>query len=253
MSPRTTTRTDPQGRPTFAQIAGVEAVNYGYDVRGRITGVTQGSGADLRSLTIGYGSDGFVQTITDALTRQVVYQRDLAGRVTQTTLPGSRIVGFGFDANGNVTAITPPGRTPHSFGLNAVDLEDTYTPPAAGLPVSKTEYRYNLDKQLTDVIRPDGSTITVGYDSGGRLGTITPTTGTGNTVTYGYNPTSGQLSTLANTSRILRGQRQLFYAHTGHRVKHQLATDNDFANNTPRRSPSGAPFRPKSRHDPRQR
>ncbi len=133
----TTTKTDLQGRSTFAQIAGVEAVNYGYDVRGRITGITQGTGADLRSLTIGYGIDGLVQTVTDALTQQVVYQRDAAGRITQATRPGSRVVGFSFDANSNVTAITPPSRALHSFGLNAVDLEDTYTPPAAGFPLSR--------------------------------------------------------------------------------------------------------------------
>ena len=199
----TTTKNDLQGRPTFAQIAGVEAVNYGYDARGRITGITQGSGADLRSLMIGYGSDGLVQTVTDALTQQVVYQRDAAGRITQTTLPGSRVVGFGFDANSNVTSITPPGRTAHSFGLNAVDLQDSYSPPQAGLPVAKTEYRYNLDKQLTSAIRPDGTTITVGYDSGGRLGTVTPSAGAGSSITYGYSPTSGQISTLANANVTL--------------------------------------------------
>lgn len=49
----------------------------------------------------------------------------------------------------------------------------------------------------------DGTTITVGYDSVGRVRTITPTTGTGDTVTYGYNPTSGQLNTLTNTSVTL--------------------------------------------------
>ena len=203
LSPRATAKTDPQGRPTFAQIAGVEAVTYGYDVRGRITGVTQGSRADLRSLTIGYGSDGLVQTITDAFTQQVAYQRDAAGRITQTTLPGNRVVGFGFDANSNVTSITPPGRAPHSFGLNAVDLQDTYSPPQAGLPLAKTEYRYNLDKQLTSVIRPDGTTVTVGYDSGGRLGTITPAAGAGGTITYSYNPTTGQLNALGNASVTL--------------------------------------------------
>ena len=111
MSPSTTTKPDPQGRLTFTLITGVEAVTYGYDGRGRITGITQGTSADLRSLAISYGSDGFVQTITDALTQQAVFQRDAASRITQATLPNSRVVGFGFDANSNLASITPPGRT----------------------------------------------------------------------------------------------------------------------------------------------
>ena len=39
----------------------------------------------------------------------------LSPRITQATLPGSRVVGFGVDASVNVTAITPPGRTPQGF------------------------------------------------------------------------------------------------------------------------------------------
>ena len=62
LSPRTTAKIDPQVRPTFAQTTGVEAANYGYDARGRITTLSRGTGPDLRSLTISYGSDGFVQT-----------------------------------------------------------------------------------------------------------------------------------------------------------------------------------------------
>ena len=62
---------------------------------------------------------------------------------------------------------------------------------------------HNLDKQHTDVIRPDGATLTVGYVGGGRLGTVTPSAGAGNTVTYGYSATTGQLTSLVNSSVTL--------------------------------------------------
>ena len=122
-------------------------------------------------MTLTYGVDGQVQTITDARNQQVVYQRDPAGRVTHSSLPGNRVIGFGYDANGNVTSITPPGKPGHGFQYSPVDLEGEYDPPLNGLPLVKTQYRYNRDKQLTTVIRPDGTALTVGYDSAGRAST----------------------------------------------------------------------------------
>ena len=198
-----TTRIDPQGRPTFAQISGVEALNYAYDARGRLQTVTQGTGTDTRSLTYTYGPDGFVQRITDAATQATVYQRDAAGRVTQATLPDSRVVGFSFDANGNLASLTPPGRPAHGFAYTPVDLESQYTPPAIGLPTPQTQYAYNLDKQLTAVIRPDGASITVGYDSAGRSASLTPSAGAGSSVTYGYSAATGQLNAVGNANVTL--------------------------------------------------
>ncbi|MFZ5699038.1 MAG: Ig-like domain-containing protein, partial [Pseudomonadota bacterium] len=72
-------RTDIQGRPVFTQAPDINAVNYDYDTRGRLTTITQGSGTDLRSLAYTYGADGFVSRITDAQNRETLYQRDLAG------------------------------------------------------------------------------------------------------------------------------------------------------------------------------
>ena len=198
-----TTRIDLQGRPIFAQISGVEALDYAYDARGRLQTVTQGTGTDTRSLTYSYGPDGFVQRITDAATQATVYQRDTAGRVTQATLPDSSVVGFGFDANGNLAQITPPGKPAHGFAYTPVDLESQYTPPAIGLPTPQTQYAYNLDKKLTSVIRPDGASITLGYDSAGRSASLTPSAGAGNSVTYGYSATTGQLNAVGNANVTL--------------------------------------------------
>ena len=198
-----TTRIDLQGRPTFAQVSGVEALNYGYDARGRLQTVTQGTGADTRSLTYTYGPDGFVQRITDATTQATVYQRDAAGRVTQATLPDSSVVGFGYDANGNLASLTPPGKPAHGFAYTPVDLESQYTPPAIGLPTAQTQYAYNLDKQLTSVIRPDGASITVGYDSAGRSASVTPSAGAGSSVTYGYSAATGQINSVGNANVTL--------------------------------------------------
>lgn len=52
------------GRQLCLQVAGLTTVNYAYDTRGRLAGITQGSGATQRSLICSYGADGFVQGIT---------------------------------------------------------------------------------------------------------------------------------------------------------------------------------------------
>ncbi|MFZ5863008.1 MAG: RHS repeat protein, partial [Nitrospirota bacterium] len=168
--------------------------------------ITQGSGTDLRSLAYTYGADGFVSRITDAQNRETLYQRDLAGRITQATLPGTRVIGTGYDANGNVAGVTPPNKPTHTFGYTAVDLAEQYTPPTlAGLPTPQTQYAWNRDKNLTQLTRPDGVTLAYGYDAGGRLGTITPS-GNGDVITYGYHATTGQLISLQNLPSPLAGE-----------------------------------------------
>ena len=58
-----------------------------------------------------------------------------------------------------------------------VDLMSTYTPPDVGAGTNVTTYQYNFDRQPTLINRPDGQTIDFGYDSAGRLSTITTPSG----------------------------------------------------------------------------
>jgi RHS repeat-associated protein len=191
---------DTVGRPQTVTIGDLAAVTYGYDTRGRLHTVTQGTGDKTRSLTYDYGTDGYLQKVTDALTNSVVYQRDLVGRPLQTTLPGNRIFGATFDANSNVSTLTPPGKTAHGFTFDAVDLERKYTPPAipnVSDPATYTDF--NKDKGPTSLTLPDGSSLTLSYDSTtGQLKTITPSAGAGNPVGLGYSSTTGQLKTASN-------------------------------------------------------
>lgn len=58
--------------------------------------------------------------------------------------------------------------------------------PTPGPPL-----RYNLDKQLTQIRRPDGKTVDLAYDAGGRLSTMTLPRGQ---YSYSYNSATGQLA-----------------------------------------------------------
>jgi len=122
------------------------------------------------------------------------FQYDLAGRVTQQTLPDGHVITFAYDANGNLTSLTPPGRSAHGFDYTPIDLESAYHPPAAGLPSPDTQYSYNLDRQLDLVTRPDAQTVDYVYDAAGRLSQqLLPNS---RTITYGYDPATGNLASL---------------------------------------------------------
>ena len=93
--------------------------------------------------------------------------------MTSQTLPDGRTIGYSYDLAGNVSSITPPGRSAHVFIHDALDRESEYNPPDIGLAVDVTKYLYNLDDDLTQIVRPDGQTIDYVYDTGGRVSSIT--------------------------------------------------------------------------------
>ncbi|MGH7517999.1 MAG: RHS repeat-associated core domain-containing protein [Gemmatimonadales bacterium] len=110
---------------------------------------------------------------------------------------------FAYDSSGNLTSVTPPGRPAHSFTHTALDLDSVYTPPSLGAGTWATEYRYNPDRQLTELRRPDGVNISFGYEATtGRPSTVTFDRGT---LTMGYSPTTGQLTGLTAPSGVSQG------------------------------------------------
>lgn len=186
---------DAQGRVIQEQVTGLDAVSYTYDSLGRLSTITQGSGAAVRTSTLNYNSKNELTSTVDPLNRTVGFTYDLAGRIVTQTLPDTRQIGYAYDSNGNVTSITPPPGPAHTFAYTPVDLEQDYTPPDVGFSPRNTTYIYNLDRQLTLVTRPDGQTIQLGYEStGGRLSTLTLPGSV--TINYAYSPTAGTLSSI---------------------------------------------------------
>jgi RHS repeat-associated protein len=184
------------GRPVSAQTTGLAPVNFAYDAGGRLKTILQQNGSEQRltqmSYYVGGSQAGFLERITDAENRTVVFEYDAAGRVTKQTLPDNRVIEYSYDANGNVTSIMPPGRPAHVFNYNAFDREGQYTPPA--LPdVSQpaTVYDYNLDQELVRISRPDGQAVDFNYNNKAQLTSmVTPAGAYG----YTYSATSGQLT-----------------------------------------------------------
>lgn len=193
---------DAKGHVISDQEPGQTIVQYVYDTRGRLFTITQGT----RTTTLTYNDANDLTGITDPLAHTVHFAYDLAGRPTTQTLPDGHVIQFTYDVAGNISSVTPPGRPSHSFSYTATNSLQAYTPPDVGAGTNATHYSYNLDQQLKLVERPDGTSVNLGYDSAGRLNTLTDTVGI---TSWSYYPTSGLLKTIAAPGSTLA------YVYTG--------------------------------------
>ena len=194
---------DTRGRPVLRQMGGLNALNIGYDSRGRIATLTQGAGAGSRTITFAYDAAGFLQSITDPLGRVAQMAYDSAGRMTSKTFPDGRVVSFTYDAGGNMTSLVPPGKPAHGFLFSDRNTLVGMAPPAVA-GAGPTTYGYNVDKQITLMSRPGGQTTAFEYDTSGRLSKRTQAT---NGVTNGIDTLTydagGRLDTIAAPGGVL--------------------------------------------------
>ncbi len=187
---------DDNGRVIKEQVPGLVEVHYSYDSRGRLAEVRQGEGELARTTTFSYDDNGgYLKSVVDALGRTETYNHDDIGRITTQKLIDGREIHYSYDANGNIASITPPGKTVHRFAYNQLDLQAQYTPPAlAEVTEPETRYEYNLDKQLTQIVLPDGQTVVFNYQAtAGRLESVVLPNGQ---LSYRYDVTTGNLSTI---------------------------------------------------------
>lgn len=180
---------DAQGRITASQVANLTPVGFSYDLRGRLSSITQGT----RSYTMSYNGSGDLIAITDSLSRVTGYSYDAVGRLVGLTPPGGSQTTCTYDANGNVKSVTPPGQPAHTFDYTAVDLRSQYTPPAVGAGTTATNATYNLDRELTQTTLPDGRSLAFSYDQSGRLATLTVPRGA---ISFSHQPESNRLASI---------------------------------------------------------
>ncbi len=163
---------------------------YRYNARGRLDRIQFGG----RVANFTYDGFGRLATVTDPLGEIDSLFYNNADRVQRRVLWGARVVQYGYDATGNLTSLTPPGRLAHVFRYNAIGLDSVYEPPSVGAGTWSTQYRYNLDHQIIQVQRSDGSVVSLGYEpTNGRLSSITFDRGT---LSIGYSSTTGQSTSL---------------------------------------------------------
>jgi RHS repeat-associated protein len=189
------TTLDSKGRVAAAQLQGLTPIQFAYDSRGRIATITQGN----RVNTLHYDALGNLASLADPLSRTMRFEYDSSGRILKQILPDTREIQFGYDANGNVSSIAPPGRPNHSFTYTPIDFQQDYIPPNVGAGTNSTHYSYNIDRQLTEIQRPDEGTVSFDYDSAGRPSTLRHSLGT---VTFGYDAAKGNLKTVTTSAGV---------------------------------------------------
>ncbi|HEY2093365.1 MAG TPA: IPT/TIG domain-containing protein [Thermoanaerobaculia bacterium] len=208
-----TTVLDSLDRAVSVQVPGLTQLTLGYEPHGLVSSMIQGA----RQTSFTYDNKQRLKTVTDSLNRTVSYDYDSADRVTTQTLPDGRQIGFSYDAAGNVTSVTPPSRPAHVFAFTPVDLVDLYTAPSlVNVANTSTTYSYNHDRQLTNVLRPDGATIALGYDSAGRMATMTEPLGQH---VFTYDSSKGTLSSISSP-----GGNSLQFAYDGDLLKSVISS-----------------------------
>ena len=186
---RTTTLvTDAKGRPSSIATPLVTPFSFGY-TNGLLTTLQQGS----REVAFTYDGKQRLATVTDPLNRVNSFSYDDADRVISQLLPDGRVVMFSYDPAGNLTSVTPPSRPPHAFAFTSGNQLAGYMPPAVG-GTGATTYRYNHDRQLTAIIRPDGTTVPFSYDA--ARGTLMSVGLLRGTYQYSYDQQTGAISSI---------------------------------------------------------
>ena len=150
-------------RPVLVTSRGYTPTAFTYNQQGFTTQITRGP----RVWQMQYDTNGHLSKLTDAIGRVFNYSYDIAGRLLSQTTPDGRIQQFAYDANGNAIRLTPGNNFNFDFVLNALDLMTLFQPPsvvASGTLIgTPTQFVYNADKELTQVIRPDGSVINYNF------------------------------------------------------------------------------------------
>jgi RHS repeat-associated protein len=183
---QTVTVLDALGRVARVERSGINPIQYDYDARGRLKYIQQGD----RLTTANYfntndGRNGYLQSLIDPALSVTSFVPDAIGRTLLVVDAAQKQTALGWDANGNLTSVTPPGRGAHVLGYTAVDELESYTPPAlSSVPQPTTRYLYDLDGNLTEETRPDGTILQHLYDRG-RLERTTASVGDVRRVYYG--------------------------------------------------------------------
>ncbi len=199
---------DEQNRITHSsdplQMDKVEAnrnpIIYDYDIQGNIESVTDQNGnitqyiyngfgklitlisSDTGSTTYVYDSAGNLDYKIDSRSITTDYGYDVLGRlesVTYTSSPDENvsytydeILPAGNKGVGKLTSINDEaGATTYEYGSYGVS-KTTFTEAVAGSPTFATEYLYDANGRVSDIVYPSGNIVSYGYDSLSRINSV---------------------------------------------------------------------------------
>ena len=184
---------DSLSRPVVVTPTELTTTRFSYDARGRLQQVVDAG----RATTLNYNVLGQLASVVDPLGIAIRFARDSVGRVLSVQDPAGTIA-MTYDAAGNLQSLTPAGRPAHRFMYTAGGLLTSYQAPSiAGVASSTTTYRYDADQQLKVLVRPDGDSVVMSYDTAGRLGAIMHADGT---TSFNYGVRNGLLLSVSSST-----------------------------------------------------
>lgn len=150
---------------------------YGIDAEGRATEVTSATGQTTHVEFLG---DGSVGSTTDPAGNTTTYTLDSAGRLTALTTPDGAITTTEYDTHGWPVRVTSPsGNTAGATPETRAAFTTTITYDLSGRETSRS---------VPNPTEPTEPIVTrTGYDSAGRLASVTDALGNTTTYEYGYN------------------------------------------------------------------
>lgn len=201
---------DDLGRPTSSTNAKSETTTQAYNDLGDLVSITNARGK-TRSYT--YTARGEVATLTMPDSTHEFWSYDGQGNVTSYTNGVGQVINHIFDDAGQQTKIDYPTGTDTTFsydsgGRQAAMSDQTgtasWTYNSADevtqlvTPQGTLQYTYNLDGQQATMVEPGIGTTIYGYDSHGRLTSVTDPYS--DVTSYVYNGINGLLfkKTLGN-------------------------------------------------------
>jgi YD repeat-containing protein len=158
---------DDKMRPTRVESIGVATTDLEYESFGAIKAIRQTAPGEVRETRV-LSYDARMRPVElrlpDGTLLSHVY--DNADRVIRVDRNAALLVSVGYDGNDNTTSVTPPARPAHVFTFTNVDLTSAYTPPTVEGDAwdPATRYFYNLDRDLTSIVRPDARDVSIAYE-----------------------------------------------------------------------------------------
>ncbi|MEK7699389.1 MAG: RHS repeat-associated core domain-containing protein, partial [Planctomycetota bacterium] len=147
-------------------VSGLNTAVYGYDAKGRLTGITVGS----RTAAIAYDANGNIDYLITPDNKTFDYSYDVMGRLKAELRPDGTIVAYDYDLNSNMTILTNPKSISNTYNYTANDQRKIWLPPMSGSYL----YSYDKERKLKTIQFPSGKLITNTYTKGLLTSTSTP-------------------------------------------------------------------------------
>jgi RHS repeat-associated protein len=198
------------GYPSEVSVSGspFSPLLLSYDTRGRLIQADQGTRRVKLAWDAATGllDSLWAGTTSDAQLHFVNLTIDARGQLGTITHNDTRQIKLAYDVSSNLTLLQrpadPSGFVDHAFTPNDVDLLATYTAPSN----PATQYAWDLDRRLDAVTWPNGTGVDLVYvpagnAHAGKLHQLKTLTGQVLS-TYGYNSTSGRLTSVDTSGGV---------------------------------------------------